>query len=368
MKKIKVFLSLMLLTLGTVAFAQNIQVSGTVRESNGDAVSGAAVQLKGSTSVYTMTDALGNFSLSVPANGSLAVSCLGYHSAEVEVAGRRTIDIVLTPDLELLDEVIVTAYGTSTKGTFTGSASVMKSEEIEKRQVSDITQALAGAVSGVQIQNANGQPGVSATIRVRGVGSLNANASPLILVDGMPISDLSSVNTDDIESLTVLKDAASTSLYGARGANGIIMITTKRGKTNEAVVNFDAKVGVNSRMVKTYDVLTDPGEYTELVYRALYNRYFINTASTKGNAAKSHANALAQLGKKGSGGLGYQIYTVEGGGDIVQSDGKLNPAAKLGYTDGDYYYTPDDWAAGTFSNNIRQEYNINFSANSGRLN
>ena len=139
----------MLLALSTLAFAQPIQVSGTVRESTGDAVSGAAVQLKGSNSVYTMTDVLGNFSLTVPSNGTLAVSCLGYHSIEVEVGGRRTIEIILDPDLELLDEVIVTAYGTSTKGTFTGSASVMKTEEIEKRQVSDITQALAGAVSGV---------------------------------------------------------------------------------------------------------------------------------------------------------------------------------------------------------------------------
>ena len=367
MKKIRIFLSLMLLTLGSVAFAQNIQVSGTVRESNGDAVSGAAVQLKGSTTVYTMTDALGHYSLSVPANGALAVSCLGYHSAEVEVAGRGIIDVVLTPDLELLDEVIVTAYGTSTKGTFTGSASVMKSEEIEKRQVSDITQALSGAVSGVQILSDNGQPGVSATIRVRGVGSINASSAPLILVDGMPISDMSSVNPDDIESLTVLKDAASTSLYGARGANGIIMITTKRGKTNEATVNFDAKVGVNSRMIKTYDVLTDPAEYTELTYQALYNRYFYNTASTRGNAAKSAENANVQLPKKGNGGLGYQIYTVPKGESVIV-DGKLNPNATLGYSDGDYTYLPDDWAKETFSNNVRQEYNINFSANTGRLN
>ena len=371
MKKIKIFLSLMLLALSTLAFAQPIQVSGTVRESNGDAVSGAAVQLKGSNSVYTMTDVLGNFSLTVPSNGTLAVSCLGYHSTEVEVGGRRTIEIILDPDLELLDEVIVTAYGTSTKGTFTGSASVMKTEEIEKRQVSDITQALAGAVSGVQILSANGQPGSSANIRVRGVGSLNASSAPLILVDGMPISDMSSVNPDDIESLTVLKDAASTSLYGARGANGIIMVTTKRGKTNEATVNFDAKVGVNSRMIKTYDVLTDPAEYTELAYQAIYNRFFYNTASTRGNATASDTYANAYLirdgGSSNYGQPGYQIYTVPTGEKLIV-DGKLNPNATLGYKEGDYYYTPDNWADETFSNQLRQEYNVNFSANSGRLN
>lgn len=138
-----------------------------------------------------------------------------------EVVIRPKLSITLKPDTEILDEVVVTAYGTSTKGSFTGSAAVMKADKLEKRQVSNVSQALAGAVAGVQIQSANGQPGVSATIRIRGVGSINADANPLYVVDGVPFDgDLSSINTADIESMTVLKDAASTALYGARGANG----------------------------------------------------------------------------------------------------------------------------------------------------
>ena len=172
--------------------------------------------------------------------------------------------VVLHADTEVLDEVVVTAYGTATKGTFTGSASVMKADKIEKRQVSNITNALAGAVAGVQIQSTNGQPGEAAKVRIRGVGSINAGTDPLYVVDGMPFDgDLSSLNTQDIESMTVLKDAASTALYGARGANGIIMITTKKGASGKARVNFDAKWGVNSRAVTNYDVIDSPDQYME---------------------------------------------------------------------------------------------------------
>ena len=280
-----------------------------------------------------------------------------------EVAIKPKLKIVLKSDTEVLDEVIVTAYGTSTKGTFTGSASVMKADKIEKRQVSNVSNALAGAVAGVQILSDNGQPGESAKVRIRGVGSINAGMEPLYVVDGVPYDgELSSINSADIETMTVLKDAASTALYGARGANGIIMITTKKGTSGKARINFDAKWGVNSRAIKTYDVMTSPKNYIETAYQSIYNSQISLGYSPED--ANIRANKI--LPSEASGGLGYQVYTTAPGELLVGSNGKLNPNATLGYSDGKYYYTPDNWADETFQNNLRQEYNLSASGGSDK--
>ena len=280
-----------------------------------------------------------------------------------EVAIKPKLKIVLRSDTEVLDEVIVTAYGTSTKGTFTGSASVMKADKIEKRQVSNVSNALAGAVAGVQILSDNGQPGESAKVRIRGVGSINAGMEPLYVVDGVPYDgDLSSINSADIETMTVLKDAASTALYGARGANGIIMITTKKGTSGKARINFDAKWGANSRAIKTYDVMTSPKNYIETAYQSIYNSQISLGYSPED--ANIRANKI--LPSEASGGLGYQVYTTAPGELLVGSNGKLNPNATLGYSDGQYYYTPDNWADETFQNNFRQEYNLSASGGSDK--
>lgn len=161
-----------------------------------------------------------------------------------EVKIKPIVKVVLKSDAEVLDEVVVTAYGTSTKGSFTGSAAVMKADKIEKRQVSNVSNALAGAVAGVQILSNNGQPGEDAKVRIRGVGSINAGTDPLYVVDGVPYDgDLSSINSADIESMTVLKDAASTALYGSRAANGVIVVTTKKGSEGKFNLNLDIKQG-----------------------------------------------------------------------------------------------------------------------------
>ena len=277
-----------------------------------------------------------------------------------EVKIKPIVKVVLKSDAEVLDEVVVTAYGTSTKGSFTGSAAVMKADKIEKRQVSNVSNALAGAVAGVQILSNNGQPGEDAKVRIRGVGSINAGTDPLYVVDGVPYDgDLSSINSADIESMTVLKDAASTALYGARGANGIIMITTKKGTSGKARVNFDAKWGANSRGVKNYDVLTSSKNYLEKAYEAIYNGY-VQTNGMSAQAANVAANKT--LLSAGNGGVGYQIYTVPEGQLLIGSNGLLNPNATLGYTDEyGYYYTPDNWADETFRTALRQEYNLNVS-------
>lgn len=345
------------------AFAQNVQVTGIATAADdGSPMPAVTVSVQG-TSIGTTTDMDGAYSISAPSNGTLLFSFVGYDDAIVPVNGRRVINVTLNPGSIEVDEVLITAYGTSTKGTFTGSAAVVDSRKIEQRTVSNVSNALAGAMAGVQIQNNNGQPGESSKILIRGVGSINSGTSPLIVVDGVPFDgDLSSINTADIENLTVLKDAASTALYGARGANGIIMVTTKTGKSSKAVVNIDARYGVNSRGIKNYDVLTDPAEYMKGVYTALKNQRI--AAGSAEDAAGTWANGRVFT----STGTGYQIYTIPSGETLFLADGTMNPNATLGYSDGTYYYTPDNWSNEIFSNNARKELNASVSAGDDNFN
>ena len=344
------------------ALAQT-KVSGTVlSQEDGQPIIGAAVKVDG-TSTGMLTDVNGRFSLTMPeGKNQITVSYLGYESQTVKA--KNGMRVFLKSDVAALDEVVVVAYGKATKGTYTGSAGVMKADKIEKLQVSDVSRALSGQVAGVQVTSNNGQPGTKATIRVRGVGSINAESDPLIVVDGVPFDgDLSSIATQDIENLTVLKDAASTALYGARGANGIVMITTKNGKNGKATVSFDAKWGQNSRALGNYDVIKSPAEYLEKEYEAIYNSgiYNLNMDPT---AAHVYANQTIVTNENG--GNGYQIYTIPEGQTLIGTNGKLNPYATLGWTNGQYYYTPDNWYDETFQKNGRQEYNISISGGTDR--
>ena len=365
MKKFKIFLSAVaVLAMSLSVAAQNISVSGTVTDGAGEPIVGANVVLVGSTTVYALTDVSGAYKLSVPANGVLEVSCMGYQSVSVPVNGQTTLNIVLQDDSQLLDETIVVAYGTATRASFTGSASTVKAETIEKRQTSNITNALSGAVSGVQTMSSNGQPGTGSTVRIRGYGSMSSgiSMSPLYVVDGVPYDgDISAINTQDIESMTVLKDAASAALYGSRGANGVILITTKRGKSADAVINFDARIGVNSRAVKNYNVMTQTGTYMEQLYTAWNNAALYNLGYSDYDAAIYANGRFPAI-------LGYQIYSVPEGQNLFGTNGKLNPKATLGYFDGQYYYTPDNWAEETFHSQMRQEYNLSVSGGNDKLN
>ena len=187
----------------------------------------------------------------------MQVSYIGMQTQEVAI--KPTMKVFMKVDSEMLDEVIVVAYGTAKKSAFTGSASVVKADKLEKRQVSNITNALSGSVAGVQTTSSNGQPGTSATVRIRGIGSMASSSNPLYVVDGIPFDgDISSINSQDIETMTVLKDAAAAALYGARGANGVILVTTKKGKDGNARVSVDARWGSNSRQVGKYDVMENP--------------------------------------------------------------------------------------------------------------
>ena len=286
-----------------------------------------------------------------------------------EVAIKPTMKVTMKSDAEMLDEVMVVAYGTAKKSQFTGSASTIKADKIAERQVSNISNALSGQVAGVQTTSGNGQPGTGSTVRIRGVGSLSASNNPLYVVDGVPYDgDISAINSQDIESLTVLKDAASNALYGARGANGVILVTTKKGATGKATVNLDAKWGTNRRGVSNYDVMTSSQEYVENYYTAMLNGYAggdPNRVLSNGMTGNQHINSLL-FSKDG---LGYPVYTVPNGEGYIGVDGKLNPNAKLGRVYGDYYITPDDWEKELLDNgNLRQEYNVNISGSTEKMN
>ena len=358
------FLTALLLMISVASFAQNITVKGTVKDAaTGEGIPFAAVQVKG-TMTGTATDADGNYAVSVPSTGVLVFSYVGYDNLEVEVAGKANIDVTLSQSAESLEDVLVVAYGTSTKSSFTGSAAMVKSEEIEKKINSNVTNALAGTTAGVQVINSSGDPtSTGGTIRIRGVGSMSASSSPLIILDGAPYDgSIQSINPNDVESMSVLKDAAASAIYGNRGANGVILITTKKGR-GDAEVKFDARFGSNSRLIPNYDVITDPGQYYETYYQLMYNKYYYAGHSI----AESYAFADENLFNEKNGGLGYQVFTVPEGEKLIGTNFKLNPNATLGYSDGEYYYTPDDWYNEVYHNSFRQEYNVSVSGSSDKF-
>lgn len=320
---------------------------------------GATVMVDG-TSIGTSTDIDGNFTLrNVPTSAKfLVVSYVGMSTEKVAI--KDGVRIGLKDMTSELDDVIVVAYGTAKKSAYTGSASVIKADDLETALVSNATDALNGKVAGVQIMNSNGQPGTSPTVRIRGVGSLSASNTPLYVVDGIPYDGaVADLNTQDIESMTVLKDAAAAALYGARGANGVILITSKKGAAGAAKVTVDARWGQNSRAVGNYDVIKSTDSYVEQVYRTLYNGFYYNNSQT---AEQAHANANAYIVPR----LGYQVYTLPQGESLIGVDGKINPNATLGYTEGDFYYTPDDWSQ-QLRDGLRQEYNVSVKGGTDRF-
>ena len=288
---------------------------------------------------------------------TLIVSYVGMQ--EQKVAVKPNVTVYLKSNTELLDEVMVVAYGTAKKSSFTGSASVVQSEEIGKIQTSNVANALEGKVAGVQLNNASGQPGATTpTIRIRGISSINAGNDPLIILDGSPYNgDLNNISSQDIESMTVLKDAASNALYGARGANGVIIITTKKGKAGRATVTVDAKWGSNSRASRDYNYVKDPAQYYEMYYGALKD-YYLSQGQSE---AAAHANANTNMLGSGDYGLGYNVYTIPEGQYLIGTNGKLNPNATLGNVVNGYMIRPDNWLDEAYKTGLRQEYNVSIS-------
>ncbi len=357
----KIVLSIFAVVATTaMVVAQSRQVSGTVKDSAGQPIIGATVVVDGSV-VGATTGADGTFKLDAPANASLVVSFIGYQTQIVSLGNRTSVDVVLAEDTQAIDDVVVVAFGTTTKEAFTGSVAVVNADDIAKVQSSNVAQSLVGRVAGLQTSSSSGDLTGKPSIRIRGISSINAGKEPLWVVDGVPYEgDLNNINPNDIESMTVLKDAASNALYGARGANGVIMVTTKKAKAGEAKVTFDAKWGVNSKALREYEVIKSPELYYETHYKALYNHY------------QDYDKAASYLTGNGGGGLGYNIYTVPEGQFLIGRNGKLNPNATLGrtvsYKGEDYLLTADDWMDEAYSNAFRQEYNASIAGATERAN
>jgi TonB-linked SusC/RagA family outer membrane protein len=228
----------------TMALAQSTAITGTVTDESGEALIGVSVFVKGTPSIGASTNVNGAFSLSqVPPQSTLVFTYLGYITQEIAVNNRTVINVQLREDVQLLDEVVVVGYGTLQRRDVTGSVGQVQSSAIEGLAAPRIDQALIGQLAGVQVISTTGQPGEGLNIRIRGVGSISAGGSPLYVVDGYPEANISMINPNDIETIDILKDASATAIYGSRGANGVVLITTKRGKTGQARITFDAYYG-----------------------------------------------------------------------------------------------------------------------------
>lgn len=350
MKKAKLFLTALSVLLAVGVSAQNITVTGNVTDaSTGEGIPFASVIVKGTTQGVA-ADADGYYAIETPADGALEFSSIGYMTQEIAVEGKTFVNAELEPDNEFIDETIVVAYGVQKKSSFVGAAEQISGEKLQNMSSSNISKSLEGAVAGLQTSSSSGTPGSSANIIIRGLGSVSASQSPLLVVDGVPYEgSLNSIASNDIESITVLKDAAANSMYGARGSNGVIIITTKRGTSDRVSVTFDAKVGVNSRGVPAYDVITNPGDYYEMTWESIRNAVYYGGQMSLGQANAYASGALIRDY------LRYNVYKGISDTELIDpTTGKLNPYAY------DLKWT-DNWNEDVFRNGVRQEYTVTAS-------
>jgi TonB-linked SusC/RagA family outer membrane protein len=342
------------------AFSQTRVTGKVLSGENGDPIIGATILVKG-TNTGTITDTEGKFSLTVPAGAKeLRISYVGMTAKEVPV--KPVMEVVLQPANQDLGEVMVVAYGTSNKRSFTGSAQEVKSEDLTKRLVANVTKALDGQVAGVQTTSGSGQPGSGAAIIIRGFGSINASNTPLYVVDGIPYDgNINAINPEDIESITLLKDASAASLFGSRAANGVVMITLKKGKQegDKVMVSLRTTVGVNSRAIPQYKTMNQ-AQYLETAFQAFKNDQIYNKGIDPNLAG---AAALAAMSGPTQGILGvneqYNPYNMPLAQLIDPNTGLINPAAQLRYD--------ENWMKEiTATNPLRQDYQLSFNGGSKR--
>ncbi|WP_338814581.1 TonB-dependent receptor [Bernardetia sp. Wsw4-3y2] len=340
--KRKLLLSMMLMfLLVSSAWAQRT-ITGTVTSEEGS-LPGATIQIKGTTQ-GTQTDMEGKYTLTVPEGSDVLVfSFVGFTAKEETIGNRTVIDVVLTEG-DALSEVVVTAYGTQKREALTGSISEVSAKQVSDLPSGNVLQGLNGKVAGVQIIQQSGQPGSSPTIRFRGIGSINASSDPLYVVDGVPFyGDINTINNQDIESIVFLKDASAAALYGSRGANGVIILTTKKGKNNKVRVTFDTRIGISTRGIADYNVITDPAKYYEARFQAIRNDLIL--AGESAADASSQASEFLITDTDGVLGypLGYNVYDVADNQVIDPTTGKLNSSANLLYQ--------EDWSDELFQTN-----------------
>lgn len=361
MKKLSTFLAF-LLFVGFQAAAQ-MQITGQVTSAeDGLSVPGVSVVVKNNPTIGTTTDFEGNYTLTVPSTAeTLVFSFVGMITKEEIINGRSTIDVILEPDILEMDEVIVVAYGTSKKESFTGSAKMIDDDLIEKRTVSSATKALEGVIPGVQTTSGGGQPGAGLNIRIRGFGSINASNEPLYVVDGIPYDgNINSINPNDIKSMSVLKDASASALYGARGANGVVIITTKKGSEGEPEINFKATFGTTSPAVENYETV-DERTYMELFFESYKNSFIVEDGLNETDAIQLalNGNATTESYMEALGGEVYNPFNVSSESLINPSTGKVVDNATLKYH--------DDWFDETLrEDNLRQEYQLSINGGNER--
>ncbi len=361
----KLFLILMtVIFAGLGLSAQTRTYHGTVldAETNEPLIGATVMPVGGGQG--TATDIDGRFNITVPLKvHDVTISYVGYQAVTVPLTDNMTVK--LNTSASTLNDLMVVAFGTTTKEAFTGSAAVVNASDIQKHTTTNVADALVGSVPGLQMRSTTGAPGSSqGSMSIRGINSLYSGTEPLVIVDGAPYSaNLSNISQNDIASISVLKDAASAALYGARGASGVIIITTKKGANREAEINVNAKWGGNTRAVQDYDYITDPGEYYEAYFAELYNYNFYRQGMS---AAQANAASNAQLLNH----LVYNVFTVPEGETLIGMDGKMNPKATLGrmyeFNGQRRFLTPDNYNDEAYRTGFRQEYNLSINGGTER--
>ncbi len=349
MRKFTIWLTCLLFfaSMG-LANAQTKVITGKVTGADdGLPIPGVTIAIPG-TSTGTVTDINGNYQITLDANvTTLRFSYVGMTTQDVEIGNRTVINVVMKFSVTALDEVIVVAYGTTTKKSFTGSATSVKTEKLEKLSVTNVSSALQGNATGVQVISSSGQPGTDATIRIRGIGSINASSNPLYVVDGVPFGgSINSIQPSDIESMTVLKDAAATALYGSRGANGVIMITTKKGKKGKAKVNIKVSHGISSKAVEDYETV-GAADYYKLIWTALKNK---KAGEGDPNPAQWATDNVVTT-------LGYNPFSVA---KPIDTNGEVASGAELLWD--------TDWMDAILDNGQRSEYIFDVSGGTENTN
>ena len=346
--KFKGILTLFLALVVQISFAQQGTISGKVSDGSGP-LPGVSVVVKGST-IGTETDFDGKYSIKASSGDILTFRYLGYLSIDKTIGASSIINVSMKEDANILDEVVIVGYGTTTKKSFTGTASVVSSENIDAKAVSNVAQALIGEVSGVSVTRTNGRPGSSATIRIRGFSSIQGNSAPLYVVDGVPFSgDINAINPNDIESTTILKDASATAIYGARGANGVVLLTTRKGTVGKNTVEFDFQTSVSSRTLPRYNLVDNEEEYMELVYAGLKN-----SADFAGESNPSQFALDNLFSDRGIAPL-YNMWNVADG------NGLIDPSTGRAISGVTRKFSPTDWADAGYRDGVRNEMNFKTS-------
>ncbi len=356
----------------TTAFAQERTISGRVTSSEGGPVENVSVR---TGRVATQTDANGQFNIQAATGATLTFTAIGFSEVTATVGASNTVNVVMTPSIEEIDEVIVVGYGTVRRSEFTGSAMTVTSKDLDKRPISNPLAALQGAGPGVQTTTPGGAPGSSPGIRVRGIGSISAGVGPLYVVDGVEFTGgFTNINPEDVESITVLKDAATIAIFGSRGANGVVMVTTKQGQAGEPRLDVKVGLGANQNGDPEYD-LVNPAEYYELMWESYKNSLHYSAEDDR----KIPLNVAAQIasGQLPRNAAGQQVYNGVAYDDVVQFvgnynvfdvpnneliglDGKINPNARLRFGN------DLNWLDQASQNGKRNEYNLTFSGGVSR--